>query len=212
MRMMKRNEKGFTLIELMIVVAIIGILAVIAIPNFLKFQCKSKQSEAKGGLAGVFTAQKSFFSEYNTFTPDLVSLNWFPDGAPMYAFGFNANTNAATVIAGLPGLDLTRLDTTNAAVANDTGNNPRYATSKMRDTAGALLSNNNCTQATDIVDPTANAFGFVARAWADIDTDADPPACQDTLDEWIVNGQKIIESADTPLANAAFTWNDCIND
>jgi len=53
-----RKASGFTLIELMIVVAIIGILAAIAIPNFLKFQCKSKQSEAKTNLSGIFTARR----------------------------------------------------------------------------------------------------------------------------------------------------------
>ena len=56
-----RSKKGFTLIELMIVVAIIGILAAIAIPNFLRFQAKSKQSEAKTNLGGIFTAETVVF-------------------------------------------------------------------------------------------------------------------------------------------------------
>ena len=47
------RKRGFTLIELMIVVAIIGILAAIAIPNFIKFQAKSKQSEAKTNLKAI---------------------------------------------------------------------------------------------------------------------------------------------------------------
>jgi len=58
-----KSHKGFTLIELMIVVAIIGILAAIAIPNFLKYQAKSRQSEARTNLGGVFVAETSYFGE-----------------------------------------------------------------------------------------------------------------------------------------------------
>jgi type IV pilus assembly protein PilA len=58
-----RKQEGFTLIELMIVVAIIGILAAIAIPNFLQYQLKSRQSEAKTNLQAIKTSEVSFNAE-----------------------------------------------------------------------------------------------------------------------------------------------------
>src|SRR5205809_1373029 len=54
------NQKGFTLIELMIVVAIIGILAAIAIPNFLQYQMKARQTEARTNTMGIKTSMVSF--------------------------------------------------------------------------------------------------------------------------------------------------------
>jgi len=65
--MLKRSKKGFTLIELMILVAIIGILADIAIPNFLKFQAKAKQAEAKSNLSAIYVAQLAYFANSNTY-------------------------------------------------------------------------------------------------------------------------------------------------
>lgn len=62
-----RFGKGFTLIELMIVVAIIGILAAIAIPNFVKFQCRSKQSEAKTNLKALYVAEESYYAEQDQY-------------------------------------------------------------------------------------------------------------------------------------------------
>lgn len=58
-----QNKEGFTLVELMIVVAIIGILAAIAIPNFLNYQLKSKTAEAKTNLGAIKTSQASYRAE-----------------------------------------------------------------------------------------------------------------------------------------------------
>jgi type IV pilus assembly protein PilA len=62
-----RNRKGFTLVELMIVVAIIGILAAIAIPNFLQFRLKAKTSEAKSNLGAIRSTEVAYFAEWNVY-------------------------------------------------------------------------------------------------------------------------------------------------
>jgi type IV pilus assembly protein PilA len=83
--MIKRIAKGFTLIELMIVVAIIGILAAIAIPNFVKFQCRSKQSEAKTNLKAIYVAQESYRGEFDSYVA-VTAANYRPGGANSLGF------------------------------------------------------------------------------------------------------------------------------
>src|SRR5262245_11620816 len=67
MKKLHVRKGGFTLIELMIVVAIIGILAAIAIPNFLRFQLKAKTSEGKTNIAAIRTAEQSYYSEFGFY-------------------------------------------------------------------------------------------------------------------------------------------------
>ena len=66
--MMKfRDKKGFSLVELMIVVAIIAILAAIAIPSFLRFAMRSKTSEATSNLAGIRTGEEGYRAEHDVY-------------------------------------------------------------------------------------------------------------------------------------------------
>jgi type IV pilus assembly protein PilA len=108
-----RNRKGFTLIELMIVVAIIGILAAIAIPNFLKFQAKSKQSEARELLSSVYTAEVSYFAEQNTYAV-LTTVGFTPASTPkvytniMASLTFTAGTSFTGTAGGDVDGDATR--------------------------------------------------------------------------------------------------------
>ena len=74
---MKGNsEKGFTLVELMVVVAIIGILSAVAIPNFKKYQAKSKSSEAKLQLAALYSAESALQSDFDAFAPCLLNAGF----------------------------------------------------------------------------------------------------------------------------------------
>ncbi len=78
MKKLNARRGGFTLIELMIVVAIIGILAAIAIPNFLRFQLKAKSSEGKTNLAAIRTAEESYYAEYGYYVsadPSPMTIN-----------------------------------------------------------------------------------------------------------------------------------------
>jgi len=68
------RKEGFTLIELMIVIAIIGILAAIAIPQFSAYRTRSYNSAAQSDLRNLATAQEAYFVDENTYGNDVETL------------------------------------------------------------------------------------------------------------------------------------------
>jgi type IV pilus assembly protein PilA len=144
----KKGKKGFTLIELMIVVAIIGILAAIAIPNFLKFQAKSKQSEAKSNLGAIFTGETSYFGENNAYS-NFTVINWSPSGSPRYRY----------TLAGSGTIDnVTRVGATDSPVAIPA---PTSWTTNLNN----VKESDGTTNVTPVTPGTDNLTYFTAGAY-----------------------------------------------
>jgi type IV pilus assembly protein PilA len=103
-------KRGFTLIELMIVVAIIGTIAAIAIPNYMKFQCRAKQSEVKVQLGAIRIAEEAYLTEYSVYVdiePTVPGVNlpneigFAPKGATLrYSYKVESSTSVDYLATG----------------------------------------------------------------------------------------------------------------
>ena len=94
------NRKGFTLIELMIVVAIIGILAVVAIPGYMAYIASSKTSEAKDNLKGIADGASSYFQAVHDAKGDgMVSFGQQYPHCTAALLSLSASTNVTSLTA-----------------------------------------------------------------------------------------------------------------
>lgn len=84
------NNKGFTLVELMVATAIAAGLAAVAVPSYQKYTFKAKQAEVKVNLASIYEAQTVFKLQHNTYYPNLVATGYEPEGEMLYEHGFRS--------------------------------------------------------------------------------------------------------------------------
>ena len=160
---MVSKQTGFTLIELMVVVVIVGVLAAFAIPNFLRYRVQAMQAEARSNLGTIFVGEVSFFTErkeFGNFTDIGFAITQGGTNRYTYRTGLGSanglGLNGGNLCGGAGSCDTIQTESPVVGVVNYTG------------LAGIA---------------TTSTSGFTATAAANLDGDA-------THDGWFVNDAK----------------------
>ena len=188
-----KNNKGFSMIELMVVVAIIGVLAAIGIPQYSKFQAKARQSEAKLSLAALFTAEESFRQEWNQFSTNLNNIGFSVQGSRLrYKTGFNTGTGLCTnytTANGAPAEQANQHHIWSDGQSVNTSNASWAYTASTATPTNSGVRTNSCTSA-----------AFVAIAYGSPASNVTNPTVTDG-DTWTVNEVKLIQNTQVNLGN-----------
>ncbi len=168
-----KSQLGFSLVELMVVVAIIGILATVALPNLRKFQDKARQAEAKTQLSTYYTSQETFRNEHASYQGAFESISFLPQGKHIYNVGLpdaapNANFDIADFVE-----PATVSFNTKMCLANS-----NCILSKAFDDFGSDLTSGSITCASENCD-----------AWT-----ASAKAKLNSVDEWTINNYKVLSN------------------
>lgn len=179
----RTSQGGFSLVELMVVVAIIGVLASIAVPAVNKYIAKARQSEAKTNLSSLYTSEKAFYAEYTAYDNRFVAIGFSPEGQLRYNVGFAAGGVNATAANGfnttIAAADATRISTLTYCSAGGVVN--ASGCSVLNGADGA--ANNLALDAANIANQTTFQAGAAARIHAGGPT---------TGDVWTMSATKIL--------------------
>ena len=116
-----KTSKGFTLVELMIIVVIIGVLAALALPRFINSTVKTKQLEAQGILKQIYSMERAYFQEFNFYTEDIDALEVEILESTRYDYSISVDGLGFTATATVPSPGLDGDDSPDTWIINETG-------------------------------------------------------------------------------------------
>ncbi len=178
-----KSQGGFSLIELMMVVVIIGVLAGVGIPQYQKFQMKARQSEVKSLLSSMYTSQKAFYAEWNQYYGDFNAVGYGLSGDLGYNVGFRGAgrngpaTHPSPTYRGRP-----------PVVRSANSNNMCPANGSRGCTVTKARSN------ATVAGTQANLNNFRFGGLANLDDDG-------TLDQWRITEDKVFEQTSDDITN-----------
>lgn len=187
-----KTQKGFSLVELMVVVAIIGILAAIAVPQMTKFQAKARQSEAKTQLSSYFTNQKAFFQEYSAYHSNFLAVGFSPEGQIRYNIGLGAAPGANIIADTTTGYNGGLVD---AAANRSTAGTAGDGTGGFCGTGGAMANGCTVIRGNGGAYPAALGGAYTILSRTTFLAGASSFIYGSTGDVWSINQDKILSNS-----------------